>query len=205
MLAYEGFTYEKKQKTTRKLYWRCSYPVCSVTIHTNVFRVEVGAAAVIFKEPTQHNHHPVHDPVDDIIARQEIIGAISNVIGADPCASVRSAYDNVVANVGTQYPSSYVPIFDSVQSQLKRRRASSFPPVPHTIQDVAISGEWSRSWNDKNFLMHIDNGWGIAVFATDRSLRILSKCSTIFVDGTFRSAPKPYYQLGQWSMDCSGD
>lgn len=43
--------------------------------------------------------------------------------------------------------------------------------------------------------MHIDNGWGVAIFATDKSLRILASCSVIYVDGTFRSAPNPYYQL----------
>jgi hypothetical protein len=191
LLAYGGFTYEKNQTTARKLYWRCSYPSCSVTIYTNAFNVEVGANVVVLKEPTQHHHQPA----DDIIARQEMIAAMSNVIGADPCAPVRSAYDQVVANVGVQYPSDYIPTFHSVQCRLRRRRASAFPPVPRTIQDVAIAGEWTRTWHDKNFLMHIDNGWGVAIFATDKSLRILASCSTIFVDGTFRSAPKPYYQL----------
>ncbi len=33
------------------------------------------------------------------------------------------------------------------------------------------------------------------MFATEKNLRILSSCSTIFIDGTFRSAPHPYYQL----------
>jgi hypothetical protein len=45
-----------------------------------------------------------------IIARQEMIAAMSNVIDADPCAPVRS-YDQVVANVGVQYPSDYIPTF----------------------------------------------------------------------------------------------
>lgn len=189
LLAYGGYTYEKNQTSARKLYWRCSNLSCSVTVHTNVFSVELGANVVVLKEPTQHQHQPA----DDVIARQEMIAVMSNVIDADPCAPIRSAYDSAVANV--RYPSNYIPTFQSVRYRLRRRRASAFPPVPTTIQDVAITGEWSRTWHDKNFLTHIDNGWGVAIFATDKSLRILASCSTIFVDGTFRSAPSPYYQL----------
>jgi len=160
LLAYRGFTYEKNQTTARKLYWRCSDPSCSVTIHTNVFRVEVGANVVVVKEPTPHHHQPA----DDIIARQEMIAAMSNVIIADPCASVRAAYDNVVATVSAQYSSNYIPIFQSVQSRLNRRRASQFPPVPRTIQDVAIAGEWTRTWDDKSFQSILTMG-GVLLFS----------------------------------------
>lgn len=100
------------------MYWRCCDPSCSVSIHTDVFNVELGANVVVLKESTRHNHQPC----DDIIARQEMIAAMSNVIGADPCARVRSAYDNVVANVSVQYPSNYIPTFESVHSRLIRRR-----------------------------------------------------------------------------------
>lgn len=79
-----------------------------------------------------------------IIARQEMIAAMSDVIDADPCAPVRS-YDHVVANVSAKYPSNYIPTFQCVQCRLRRRRASAFPPVPRTIGDVAIAGEWTRT------------------------------------------------------------
>ncbi len=137
LLAYKGFTYQKNKVTANKLYWRCSQPSCMVSIHTDVFTVKLAADVVILKEPTQHNHQPC----DDVIARQEMIAAMSNVVSADPCAPVRSAYDNVVANSGVQYPSSYIATFASVHSTLNRRRASSFPPVPRTIQAVAFMGE----------------------------------------------------------------
>jgi hypothetical protein len=45
------------------------------------------------------------------------------------------------------------------------------------------------------FTLTMDGASGAAMFATDKSLRILASCSTIFLDGIFRSAPIPYYQL----------
>ena len=114
---------------------------------------------------------------------------MEDVIGGDPCAPVRNAYEIATVNATTRYQSACIPTFASVQSRLKRKRAASFPPIPQTINDVAIVGQWQRTWNDKMFLMYIDNGWGVAMFATDRSLRILAACTVIFVDGTFCTAP----------------
>jgi hypothetical protein len=120
---------------------------------------------------------------------------MENSICGDPCAPVRNAYDIATVNAAARYPSAYIPTFASIQSRLNRKRATSFPPIPQTITDVAVVGPWQRTWNDKQFLIHIDNGWGVAMFATHKSLRILAACTVIFVDGTFRTAPKPYKQL----------
>jgi hypothetical protein len=114
---------------------------------------------------------------------------------ADPCAPVRAAYDQILATSRQHATSDSIPIFTSVDSVLRRRRSSCFPPVPENINDVAINGEWAHTWNDRQFLSHVDNGWGLAVFATERQMRILAACQTIFVDGTFRSAPFPYMQM----------
>ena len=40
-----------------------------------------------------------------------------------------------------------------------------------------------------------DNGWGIAIFATTKSLINLAEAETVYMDGTFFTAPKPYYQF----------
>ena len=44
-------------------------------------------------------------------------------------------------------------------------------------------------------MLHQDNGIGVLIFATDVELQILANCRTIYVDGTFRTAPAPYSQM----------
>ena len=44
-------------------------------------------------------------------------------------------------------------------------------------------------------LCNLDNAWGVALFMTASHARVLRSCTTIFIDGTFRSAPHPYVQL----------
>ena len=88
-----------------------------------------------------------------------------------------------------------VPQFSSILSSLKRFRASCMPPLPTDIDDVNIEGPWSTTWSDKPILSHIDNDWGVLIFATKKNLRRLSKCKTVYIDGTFKSCPKPYTQF----------
>lgn len=44
-------------------------------------------------------------------------------------------------------------------------------------------------------LIHLNNIAGVAVFATPRQLRVLRTCEDVFIDGTFRTAPRPYSQI----------
>ena len=190
VLAYQGYTYQKNKTTRAKIHWRCAHAACSVTIHTNIFPVQLNAIPTIVKEPSHHSHQPCHA----LIARQLLLSSMTDVVRADPCSRVRAAYDSIIA-ASSSIQDDDIPTFSSVASILKRRRATCFPSIPVTINDVDIRDDWQRTWHDKNFLQHLDNAWGIVIFATDKNLRILSRCDTIFLDGTFRSAPHPYIQM----------
>ena len=45
---------------------------------------------------------------------------------------------------------------------------------------------------------------GVAVFSTDVELRLMANAHTIYVDGTFRSAPRPYTQVFTIHADYMG-
>jgi len=101
-------------------------------------------------------------------------------------------YDRVLA---INPRSRVTPSFRSVNSILHRKRQACFPPTPATIDDVIIDGEWSRTWNDRAFLCKLDNAWGVAIFLSAEDARVLLRCTTIYIDGTFRTAPHPYQQM----------
>ena len=88
-----------------------------------------------------------------------------------------------------------IPEYHSVQKIMQRTRSKILPPIPRTIQDVTIQNEWAQTISGKPFLRLLNNVTGTAVFASKRCLKELVSCDTIFIDGTFRSCPKPYTQL----------
>jgi hypothetical protein len=40
----------------------------------------------------------------------------------------------------------------------------------------------------------MDNNWGFLVFATRENMIALQRCKYVFIDGTFKTASRPYYQ-----------
>ncbi|KAL2089322.1 hypothetical protein ACEWY4_014010 [Coilia grayii] len=110
------------------------------------------------------------------------------------------------------------PGFLSVRSVMGRARAAVMPPVPAAIEDVLIEDQWAETWARDQFLLHQDNDWGIAVFATEAvaffsvfcalcrswpigdviveaNLLRLRSADTVYMDATFKSCPRPYSQI----------
>ncbi|CAB4000609.1 Hypothetical predicted protein [Paramuricea clavata] len=88
------------------------------------------------------------------------------------------------------------PDFQSIRSQMSRVKSAEVPDMPQDIDDVNIKGSWAQSLRNKRFLLHHqDNDWGIAIFSTQRNLCVLDECQQLYMDATFRTAPRPYEQV----------
>jgi MULE transposase domain len=121
------------------------------------------------------------------------------VIRNDPSKPIKRAYDYVLREQRRNEQRSGVqrqPIreFVNIRSSLSRAKSSLVPNLPDDIHSVVIASPWSETWSSDRFLLHIDPNLGIAIFCTDENLKILRKCKEIYIDGTFRSCPKPYKQ-----------
>jgi FLYWCH zinc finger domain/MULE transposase domain len=193
LLSFRGYLFAKNRSRNDTTYWRCVESACSVMMHTNVFPQDPTANGniVVKKEPPTHNHAAC----DASIARRDMIREMIDVVQADPCATVMSAYNNVTSKSQHAHLPESIPTFVAVESILRRRRSECFPDVPHQLSDVDISGEWAQTWSDKRHLSLLDNNWGLVIFMTKQNAKILLHCETIFVDGTFRTAPHPYVQM----------
>jgi len=88
-----------------------------------------------------------------------------------------------------------VQTFTSVHSLLQRRRSECFPPMPRTRADVDVRGEWARTWNDESHMTLSDIATGLLVFITKTNTKLLRDSDKILIDGTFRTAMRPFYQL----------
>jgi hypothetical protein len=89
---------------------------------------------------------------------------------------------------------------DTAKKMVRRVRAGRRPPVPDTLDDLAIDGEWARTAgeNPEQFLFY-DNGQQavsrIIAFASIPAMRLLAVADTWFVDGNFSMAPRGFMQL----------
>jgi len=120
------------------------------------------------------------------------------LVQADPCASLRSSYDSVTAQSlrdSAQVMDEAVQTFTSVQSLLQRHRSECFSPISRTRADVDVRREWSRSWNDESHMTLSDIVTGLLVFMTKANTKLLCDSDTIFIDWTFRTVPRPFFQL----------
>ena len=106
----------------------------------------------------------------------------------DPSKPIRWIHNECVVAANDIRPGD-LPQFDNVRSKLSRERQSLIPEIPNEIEDVDIVGEYSRTWDGDSFLSRIDNDWGIAVFATEKNIKRLERCSIIYIDGTFNTCP----------------
>ena len=190
LLCYEGYRFHRNKIIPgRKIYWRCAEPQCRVPLQTDDF-VPGGNITVLNVLAPVHNH----GPDDDRLNRARFIQAIKDVISDDPSLPIRRAYDSEFMRLPARNRLE-APSFNEIRSTLNRHRATLIPPIPANIGQVDIQGAWAQTWGGARKLLSIDNQLGVVVFASQRELEVLSRCTQIFIDGTFRSAPHPYSQI----------
>ena len=96
--------------------------------------------------------------------------------------------DQVAAKLLTLY---------SIKSSLYRIRRSRLPPFPKSRDEVCFEGEWAKTHAAEQYLMTEDGDGGdkIIIFSTSDNLRHLSESEKIYVDGTFQTCPRLFYQI----------
>ena len=88
-----------------------------------------------------------------------------------------------------------MPEFQTIRSSISRRRKELMPAILENVDNVQFENESTETWEGEHFILHQDNEWGLVVFATDEAIQTLQRCSSVFIDGTFKSCPCPYVQM----------
>ena len=94
----------------------------------------------------------------------------------------------------------FLPQEESCKRSIRRILAKHHPNHPQSLNDLAIENEWilTAGPNPERFLLY-DNGINapnrIIIFATDENLRMLCSSNCLFMDGTFKTAPKLFLQM----------
>ena len=191
-LISRGYRYTYNQKRLTYIYWRCWREDCPGTLRTNRFDFNNPNAVIQPRNGAPHNH----GSDDAYIARNNTVELMKAAIRRDPSRRLRDAYDEIVRQVVQQHGvAAQFPPYESIRSTLNRTRLENIPPVPVNVHHVVLNGVWTVTLGNDRFLLYQDNRNGILVFATDDDIRVLATADCVYVDGTFRSAPRPFLQF----------
>ena len=137
-----GFRYQKNKTKGAKIYWRCWRKTCNVFIQTAAFDLDEDNPRINILNAPVHNHRDEGDVISTTTVVQRMIRAIE----ADPTKPVKRVYDEVVRQAAN---GEGIPQFDSVRSQLNRRRAALRPPNTDRVDrpTLCVEHEWSKTWS----------------------------------------------------------
>ena len=207
VLIDEGYKYHVNKKGLATIHWRCWRKTCRAKLTSNFFDVDSRNAVIEVIYRDEHNH----ETDDRVIEHGQFLNNARRQLSDDPTKPVKRLYDQQVAqehrNAATRAGrcrSPPVPEFSFVRSQLSRARSKLLPQVPHDVDDVVIQGAWRKTWRGERFLLRQSNDWGIVMFATRRNIRVLVRCRQLYMDATFRTAPRPYEQMFSVFGDYNG-
>jgi MULE transposase domain len=158
-------------------------------VDATTFKISFFKFCIAVNRIDTHNHPTCSFNV----RRGLVLKEIHKRVQENPTLPVRRVYDDVIQIDSGD--SDDCPTFSNVRSRAKRFRSKFMPAIPRTIQDVVVDGDWAKTWKGRKFLTYQDNNMGLAVFTTKRLLKALQKADCLYVDGTFRTAPRPYQQF----------
>ena len=191
------FRYQLNRSRNGSMYWRCWKKDCRSGLKTNAINLHNPNPIIrVIYDNDVHNHP--HE--DRAIEEAEYVNTMKEQIIANPTVPVKRVYNDTVARAhqnagaaGAAPPE--IPDFTQVRSSLGRTKALQCPQIPQDINQVQTVGAFSKTFLGERYLLHQDNGIGIVIFATDNELQVMANCQTLYVDGTFRTAPAPYAQV----------
>lgn len=190
-LLHEDFIYKRDRLFGPKQHWRCSTKGCPGRAHT--IATDQPNPDVVHLQP--HNHPS--DPEDVLAIRSKF--RLQQLAKDNRTKPLSQIYRDFVAEESrTSYAveddeTPLLPQFTACKTSMHRSRREGLPALPTSSSDVELPDEWSQTLCGQRFLLYKDDD--TIIFSTDANLKLLSQADTLYMDGTFKSAPKQFKQL----------
>lgn len=140
-----------------------------------------------------HDHPPDPSKIAIHRKRQEL----KKLVTEQPTTSMKRLYTDVFKDVEDDDNIVNVPPLKSIRTSLYNARAKRLPKLPTCAADIELVDEWRKTNGGTDFLLLDDAGDDarILAFGTSGNVRLLSQSKTYYMDGTFKTTPKQFYQL----------
>ena len=193
VLIYHGFKYQRNKTNANCIHWCCWRKDCGTFLRTNRLNINDDRANIVVETEGEH----MHDSDAEMIKLDRCKENLRLEIDENPTAIVKRVYDALAVHEHRQAVNvpNIIPTFDSVKSTMDRKRARLVPPIPANVGEDIVEDVWAQTWREENNFLMDQNNMGILCFATESDLQKLATCNIIYVDGTFKSTPRPYRQI----------
>lgn len=188
-VCLEGFMYTKQITSKNQIRWQC---VKRNNHCKGVISTTLDLSQVLNTKPHNHDANPM-----------EVAVAKTKVDMKHLAANTRERPATIVSAKLAELPAAARQLAseeDAMKKMIRRVRKGQAPPVPASLSELTIEGEWTQTSGPtpEPFLIY-DNGQNsdsrIVVFASPPALRTLSTADTWFMDGNFAMAPPGFLQL----------
>lgn len=185
-IGYMGHVYRfAKRGADGSLYWRCLLrDDCRGRLQTDANKGRPQLR-------TEHCHAANDDEVRVRSARERLRQRAEQETAPAP-----EIYRQEILKLA-QYPGSAarMPAYDSVSTTMYRDRHSNMPPLPTSLQALVVPPQFCQTLAGQPFLMCSGTGNKFLLFTTADNLTRLCSSTTIYMDGTFDTAPHLFTQL----------
>ncbi|CAF0924498.1 unnamed protein product [Brachionus calyciflorus] len=145
----------------------------------------------------------LHDKLTDVeikllTAKQELKVSDSTELSKSTAFHYKEMESKLIMlDIPARVIAAKMPSFKQMSSGLQKIRQKLIPTIPSDFSKLDISGDYALTTNKKEFLRYDNksNSNRIIIFVDDQSLEILCHSDQLFMDGTFKSAPKQPMQL----------
>ena len=118
---------------------------------------------------------------------------------------MKSIFNEVFHNVNLEdeHNIDHLPNLKHIKNSLYLSCASHLPRIPHSRVEVQLEGEWRRTIDGRDFILaNDDEDNRLIIFDTVHNLRLLYQSNTIYMDGTFKTAPEMFPQMYSIHICC---
>ncbi|XP_025018145.1 uncharacterized protein LOC107369738 [Tetranychus urticae] len=171
-----------------KSYWSCIQPNC---------KGKVNLIGDTISSITEHSHEPDTAKLIEIKQRN----AAKEIAKSDNYCNLKLTYHSATNKVLNTIPVPQEEIapalksFHHMKRTIARARASRFPSLPKSLNDIEIPSNLQFSSTEKFFKVSDGGNDKILFFATDAFLRHLCEANHVYADGTFKSVPLLFHSL----------
>ena len=187
-IGYNGYHYRFccKAKSGNKT-WRCARTSskCKATL------ISDANCHVMISTKNEHNH----DPDEHKLETQRFRTSVKRKAEDDLCSNPRKL---VCTTLTSEAENSLLPKdLKNFSKAAYRVRRKAYPKLPRNREEVhtALQEKHIETNKSESFVLLNSREEGIIIFSTTTNLRCLSNCREVFMDGTFKSCAKFFYQL----------
>lgn len=197
LLACEGFLYtvNLSRPEANTINWKCVQTCCG-TAKTEYFDLKTVPINTEVDVTLMKDH--THGRDDVAIEVREVVTEIKRRERSQPNSSPAEIIRDVTSTVERNEVLQRLPERQTIMRSLHRAQNIRRPAIPRTLDEVLINGPYALMMNAQQFLQHdiyLADGNRLVIFYSIDDLRRLCLSDAIYLDGTFKTAPRLFYQV----------